>query len=495
MKKRYTPHDIISCLVCLLLPLPVLWLSPFAPGGNGVPGADSGVYSYIGSQVLQGTVPYRDLFDHKGPLQYFINACGYALGGLRGVWLMEWLALSISSLFLYRSARLLARPVAALAATAVIMGSLAFLYEYGNYTEEYALPFQCVALYLYLRRYVQDIPFSFAAALGLGICLGAVLLLQPNLIAVFVALILLQTIIALKQEQRREWLRLLTGMTAGAVVVLLPACLYLLLNDALHDAIRQYLLFNFKYISVPPAAKIRGGVGTLVQVAKTPLLFVTALSGFVWFFLPGERRREHRMLAGFLVLYWLFAFLSNCLSGKGVGHYAVTYLPAAMPPLAAVFRFLAQSLERLPLRSFAVRGAVVLTALLLLYPAGWQTLGAASRSHTPQPEYHRITVLTRGGHTLCVLGTDSYLYLATGMKPFSKYHYADPILLYSPALMDEYFFLLAQARPDYLIIDKVVSDEEPFRSHPAFNKHLQEILPFYTPMEKTGRYQLYRRSL
>lgn len=492
MKNRHTPHDLIAYLVCLLLPLPVLWLSPLGPWGNGIPGADSGVYSYVGSGLTKGMMPYRDLFDHKGPLQYLINAAGYTLGGLRGIWLMEWLALGISALFLYRSARLLARSVCALVTVACIIGGLSFLYEYGNYTEEYALAFQSVALYLCGRRYVNGLPFTFASSATIGLCLGAVALLQPNLIALFAALVVVQTVIAIREKQGREWGRFVSGMAVGTVFLLLLAGVWLWLNDTLHDAVQQYLLFNFTYIKVPLAAKIKGGIGTLVQINKTQLLLVSLLSAAVWYFQPRELRRPNRALAGFVALYWLLAFLSNCLSGKGVGHYAVTYLPAAAMPLAAAFRFLAQGLEHLQLRPFAVRAVVTMTSLLLLYPAAWQLHWAAARSHTPQPEYTRIAALTRGGRTLCVLGNDSYLYLATGLKPFSKYHYADPILLYSPELMDDYFSLLDRAKPDYLVIDKVVSDEDPFRFHPAFNKHLQEVLSFYTRVERTGRYTLYR---
>ena len=35
---------------------------------------DPVVYLTIGNEVLHGAVPYRDLFDHKGPLTYWIYA-------------------------------------------------------------------------------------------------------------------------------------------------------------------------------------------------------------------------------------------------------------------------------------------------------------------------------------------------------------------------------------------------------------------------------------
>ena len=35
---------------------------------------DEGAYAYMGQRVLAGDVPYRDFFDHKPPVIYYINA-------------------------------------------------------------------------------------------------------------------------------------------------------------------------------------------------------------------------------------------------------------------------------------------------------------------------------------------------------------------------------------------------------------------------------------
>jgi len=43
------------------------------------PSRDSGVFMYIGKGILSGNIPYRDYWDHKGPVIYFINALGMLL--------------------------------------------------------------------------------------------------------------------------------------------------------------------------------------------------------------------------------------------------------------------------------------------------------------------------------------------------------------------------------------------------------------------------------
>ena len=76
-------------------------------------GTDSTVFLYIGRLILHGGIPYRDAFDHKGPLVYLLDAAGLAIHGVFGVWLLELLFLTVSTVFAYKTARLLAPPGAA----------------------------------------------------------------------------------------------------------------------------------------------------------------------------------------------------------------------------------------------------------------------------------------------------------------------------------------------------------------------------------------------
>jgi len=39
-------------------------------------GIDSSVFISIGEAMHEGKIPYKDIFDHKGPLIYFINYIG-----------------------------------------------------------------------------------------------------------------------------------------------------------------------------------------------------------------------------------------------------------------------------------------------------------------------------------------------------------------------------------------------------------------------------------
>ncbi|MBS1664658.1 MAG: hypothetical protein JST68_26670 [Bacteroidetes bacterium] len=50
--------------------------------------SDKEFFKYTGMAIMRGQVPYRDFFDHKPPLIYFINYAGYILGPW-GLWLIN----------------------------------------------------------------------------------------------------------------------------------------------------------------------------------------------------------------------------------------------------------------------------------------------------------------------------------------------------------------------------------------------------------------------
>ncbi len=54
-------------------------LFPSNPTNMTLAFRDSGVFLYVGWRLLNGDIPYRDVWDHKPPLIYFVDALGIAL--------------------------------------------------------------------------------------------------------------------------------------------------------------------------------------------------------------------------------------------------------------------------------------------------------------------------------------------------------------------------------------------------------------------------------
>src|ERR671918_83423 len=77
---------------------------PSNPNNMTLPSRDSGVFLYMGWRFLNGDIPYRDIWDHKPPLIYFVDALGIALTphSLWGVWVLRFLFIFFTLFLIYK---------------------------------------------------------------------------------------------------------------------------------------------------------------------------------------------------------------------------------------------------------------------------------------------------------------------------------------------------------------------------------------------------------
>ena len=239
-------------LAVLLLSGMVLYLaSPFQRGLTIT--NDSGIFLYFGRRILAGDLPFRDLWDHKPPLVFYLNALGLWLGNgsTDGVWLLEYLALAASGLLGLALLRRFYRPLPAALAVTGALGSLVFLLEGGNLTEEFALPFQFGALYLFSRsaagvgaghpRRGVD-PY----ALGVGVLLGLAFSLKQTMIGVGAALFVYLLARWIIQKETGLW-RFGLWAALGFAVVQAGWVAYFAARGALGDYWGVAFRYNFLY--------------------------------------------------------------------------------------------------------------------------------------------------------------------------------------------------------------------------------------------------------
>src|SRR5512145_2200455 len=124
----------------------IIALFPSNPNNMTLPSRDSGVFLYVGWRFLNGDMPYRDVWDHKPPLIYFVDALGIALtpDSLWGIWALRFIFVFLSLFFIYKLLDREFGVLAALAGTMTLASGCLTILEKGNVTEEYALVFQAL---------------------------------------------------------------------------------------------------------------------------------------------------------------------------------------------------------------------------------------------------------------------------------------------------------------------------------------------------------------
>ena len=98
-KSKLTRFELIFLI--LAASLTITFVSTSSPLYPFNPWDDVNVFFTLGRGIKHGLVPYKDIFDHKGPLLYFIYFLAVLISekSFVGVWLIECIAASVYAVF------------------------------------------------------------------------------------------------------------------------------------------------------------------------------------------------------------------------------------------------------------------------------------------------------------------------------------------------------------------------------------------------------------
>ena len=261
--------DIFLCLVTSLTALFICSRSSWFYAFNNWDDANS--YFSMGKAMMNGLVPYRDLFDQKGIMLYFMYGLGYLISGrtFHGVFIIEVMLstwgmfafLKLCRLYLSRSVSRILLPVMA----AAVFTSRSFYW--GGSAEEAMLPFLMWGLYLSVS-YFKDTyprPMPYKTVLKGGVLAGCILNIKFNSLGFFfgwIVMVLAAGFIGNRKtpesaaskvmgehgrlKRSRIACFFVTGLTflLGMFIATLPWLIYFAANNAVYDWLHVYIYLN-----------------------------------------------------------------------------------------------------------------------------------------------------------------------------------------------------------------------------------------------------------
>jgi len=220
-------------------------------------GDDSAIFSLMGKGVTEGKILYTDLFDHKGPMNFFINALGHFLWGRTGIFILQCCSGLCAITALYYCGKIL-RPNGEYRSALecfllFFIGFSSFIYSMqgGNLTEEYSVSFIAIALY-FIVKYASNVsnctlhPPGYAFVYGVCFALLAFLRLN-NAVTVCAGVLPILLYLLWKKEYKNVLLNVLCGIL-GILLVAVPIVLYFHAHSALEEMINAAFLHNFKIV-------------------------------------------------------------------------------------------------------------------------------------------------------------------------------------------------------------------------------------------------------
>lgn len=432
--------------------------SPMNPFHVALAGVDSSVFHYVASVMKQGGAIYRDTFDHKGPLLYFINYLGLTISYYSGAWLLELLALLIWTALTYQTARFFCQRLPACFVVFLSVSALLSCFFGGNFPECYALPCISGALYIFTDYFLHQ----RINRLRLMICggtLACALMLKPNTISVWIVFCLAVLIQNLHQRTISRLLGFLGWFLLGLAIVFLPIFIYLSKTGVLLDFFNTYFLFNFLYSG---DAGMKASLVTALKCALREWAFPCLLIAFFRIF----QKKDSFYWRTYLI-YFVLSILLCSMSGNDYVYYRISMVPCYAIPASVFLSELKYNWKH----TYPVQVLAILTAaiLALQWPVPIYNALSAMKHMTSEvdlgDEHHQelfrlIEEYTDEDEPFIVYGNEDAFYFYSHRFAASKYSFQYPIILMDANMRESFFQEMDEKLPKLILVQSLWCNDE-----------------------------------
>lgn len=501
-KKTYSKQiEILFYLILLAFCISLLSNQSFF--SNIGPWTDSRVFTTIGKGMANGMVPYRDFFDHKGPLLFFFNFLGYSVSGIHGVWIIEVIAIFVSVLFSYLTIKSLFGRFVALLSVSTGFLLLRRWLEGGNLTEEFAMPLICIALYLFISMLRAD-SFERWKILLCGLTFGLSLMLRPNMFSVWFVFSVYIVINSLIKKNFSKMMKYIAYFGAGTIVAVVPFLIYLLAEGAFSDYIYQNFIFNSKY------AQYGLGVSEFVMhifdvaFSFSNIVIIGCVACVVGI-ADNKTEKRKRLIFILLLCSTVVSVMFISFSHSAYIHYYMVLVPLIVVTISilfARFRALVSQNNISKLMSDLIVFAVTLCVISNSSVSMLAQIIKKNAMDDPDSEKQTVEVQTiidviendaDEDDTVQVLGNDCLIFLLSDLKPASKFIYDIPVAVMSDEVHQLFAEEWEKSPPSYVVYDKYHYSED-YESDTTHKKWaVAKLESDYEIIHEAENYSVYRR--
>lgn len=485
----------------------LLVLLPTSPLNLKYTYRDSGVFLYTGWRILQGELPYRDIWDHKPPVIFYINAAGLALADNSrwGVWLLEVLFLFAAAWMGYKLIRKLFGTLPALFSLLLWLLALTRILQGGNFTTEYTLPLQFAALWL-LHDLVNRKPRN-AHFLLLGAAGALAFFTKQTAIGIWLAaalyLLLQRSFTGQYKPLRKEF----TLLLLGGVGVALPIVVFFLVQDGLPQFWSASFEYNVLYSSrsqfavMPRLDALIKGLRPLTNSSLFPIAAAgyTAAVVYVLFHKTDSNGYKPLLITGLINLP--LELLLIALPQKTYPHYFMTLLPvlALFSAFAGWAALSWISSWKISKPAGAALALVVLTLILWNAWDGYLAQVYAYRTFDKDREMiEYITRETAPGDSILIWGAEASIHYFTERKSPTRFVYQYPLQregYVDESMAAEFLEDILEGRPKLILNNDPSSPLFEFPVHSrSLDETIEHILSHYCLISEDGEWLIQEYS-
>ena len=448
-------ENIVAIVICAVITFFFTLKSQLHPWIGSEALTDSSVFKTVSMMIEKGYMPYKDSFDHKGPMIYFINIIGDLIDDYQGVWYIEYIFIIVALFMMYKISRLSITIIPSIITVLISMNLLFVYYEGGNFTEVYALAFIAGSIFIFLD-YIINEKVNKIRLIILGICFASTCLLRLNMIAAWVVFCLYIFIICIKNKDIKNILFFIKWFIVGVLIVILPTFLWLIRNKLLKAFWDVYIVFNSKYSST------NGGWGSESAVWNSYLFFFNTpvnIIAFIGLIYNINIQKKYSNLVYLIYMIINLGFIS--MSGLTYGHYGMVVIPSIIYPISLVFKRIEEIDDNKT--AGAIKMIVGIFTVYSIIAPNWIDI-LSGLPNTYRNRYNNnipdalqtitemIETETDENESISVYGNWDVVYVLGKRKHATKYSFQFPIGQVDSSIMDEYFYQLSNEQPKVIVV-------------------------------------------
>lgn len=454
--RKYTSYVFLFIIVFIIS---LIYLDSSLLYKNMLPDIDSSVFQVMGKGLLENKIIYKDLFDHKGPIVYIINALALIISNKYGLFIMEFIIAYIGTVFIYKTARIMLNKDLSMIMSIIYL-LISFKYFYGgNFSEEYAITFISIAMY-YIIKILHSKENNKLNWIMVGTTFAITFLIKPTYCTIWAVFGIVQLICSIKDKKIKELIKAIGYMLLGILIIAIPIIIYLVVNGAMDSFIDAYFLMNIKYSKSTILQKIKGLLQLFLVYKYDIYLVIMIISNFIMLISKKINKRTK-------VFVTLFFIISTILTGwapAAYNHYLIQLAPCFTLEIIIAMYIVNEEIKEknlknfkvikeLPLKLIYVMITICVTVLISMKLVSFSNYMKYKDKvyENFRSAINEIKNYIDRDDEILVLGNNSYYYLLFDKLPETKYFFQLPIIEYDSKIKDEIEKYIIEEKPEVII--------------------------------------------
>ena len=208
---------------------------------------DANAFFTVGKSMFNKVIPYKDIFEQKGPLLYLIYGFGYLISNksFHGVFIIEVISFTVFLYYLHKifsmsfnkKYSLVLLPYISMLIT--ISGS----FVHGGSCEEFCFPFITISLYYYFKHFNKE-ELTKKEIIINGLMAGCVFMMKYTMLGFWIGFC---TFICINYLIKKEYKKIITFCLLFLLGMMIPFAMwliYFLINGGVKEFIDVYFRLN-----------------------------------------------------------------------------------------------------------------------------------------------------------------------------------------------------------------------------------------------------------